>query len=71
MNKEEFTKELVDIISRCLGELYLVEEKCITKNNNTKFQAISIQAKGKDAAMLIYVMNSLRIIIVVDVSMTS
>lgn len=55
MNKEEFTKELVDIISRCLGELYLVEEKCITKNNNTKFQAISIQAKGKDAAMLIYV----------------
>lgn len=55
MNKQEFTKELVDIISRRLGEWYLVDTRGVTKNNNTNLQVISIQAKDKDAAILIYV----------------
>lgn len=51
----EIVKELVKEVKRVVGDNYNVEEKIVTKNNDTKLYAVIISEEGKGASPVIYV----------------
>lgn len=54
MSREEFTKELIDIVAKKLGTACLVGSQFITKNNNTRQIAITISKKGVGVNQVFY-----------------
>ena len=53
--RNEIVKELVKEVKCVVGENYNVEEKIVTKNNDTKFYAVIISEESKGASPVIYV----------------
>ena len=51
----EIVKELVKEVKRVVGDNYNVEEKIVTKNNDTKLYAVVISEEGKGTSLVIYV----------------
>jgi hypothetical protein len=51
----EIVKELVKEVKRVVGDNYNVEEKIVTKNNDTKLYAVVISEEGKGVSPVIYV----------------
>lgn len=51
----EIVKELVKEVKRFVGDNYNVEEKIVTKNNDTKLYAVIISEEGKGVSPVIYV----------------
>jgi len=51
----EIVKELVNEVKRVVGDNYNVEEKIVTKNNDTKLYAVVISEEGKGVSPVIYV----------------
>ena len=55
MNKEQFTKELVEVIQLRLGESYSVEHHYVTKNNGIQLLAVVIREKHQTVCPTIYI----------------
>lgn len=55
MNKEQFTKKLVELIQSRLDESYSVEQHYVTKNNDVRLLAITIRAKEQTVCPTIYI----------------
>lgn len=55
MNKEQFTKKLVEVIQLRLDESYSVKEHYVTKNNDVQLLAIIIQGEGQTVCPTIYI----------------
>lgn len=51
----QIVKELVKAVKRFVGDNYNVEEKIVTKNNDTKLYAVIISEEGKGTSPVIYV----------------
>lgn len=54
MNKEQFTKELINRLASILGPEYLIRSEAITKNNGVTLQAIIIRKKDQTICPTIY-----------------
>ena len=53
--RNEIVKELVKEVKCVVGENYNVEEKIVTKNNDTKLYAVIISEESKGTSPIIYV----------------
>lgn len=55
MNKEQFTKKLMEVIRLRLDESYSVKKHYVTKNNDVQLLAIIIQGEGQTVCPTIYI----------------